>query len=124
VQIASPEFDRRCELIPRCAKFPPVIRRDAPIFRQSVSLFAGTAIAKRNYNVNPQAEIEVIVNRLRPFLQADGGDIELASVTGRKAFVRLSGKCAGCPSSHLTLHIGVEMAIRDALPDFEEVVLL
>ena len=74
--------------------------------------------------MNPQAEIEGIVSRLRPLLQADGGDIELVEVSDRKAFVRLSGKCAGCPSSHLTLHLGVEMAIRDALPDFEEVVLL
>ena len=74
--------------------------------------------------MDSRAEIEVIVNRLRPLLQADGGDIELVSVTGRKAFVRLCGKCAGCPSSHLTLHLGVEMAIRDALPEFEEVVLI
>ena len=74
--------------------------------------------------MDSKAEIEVIVNRLRPLLQADGGDIELVEVTDRKAFVRLRGKCAGCPSSHLTLHIGVEMAIRDVLPDFEELVVV
>ena len=61
---------------------------------------------------------------MRPLLQADGGDIVLVDVSGRKAFVRLIGKCAGCPSSHLTLHIGVEMAIREAWPDFEEVVIV
>jgi Fe-S cluster biogenesis protein NfuA len=69
-------------------------------------------------------EIEAIIDRLRPLLQADGGDIELVNVAGRKAYVRVTGKCAGCPSSHLTLHVGVEMAIRDALPDFEELVVL
>ena len=74
--------------------------------------------------MNPHAEIESIVNQLRPLLQADGGDIELVEVCDRKAFVRLHGKCAGCPSSHLTLHLGVEMAIREVLPDFEELVLV
>jgi Fe-S cluster biogenesis protein NfuA len=71
-----------------------------------------------------RTEIEAILQRLRPLLQADGGDIELVEVTDRKAFVRLRGKCAGCPSSPLTLHIGVEMAIRDVIPDFEELVVV
>ena len=61
---------------------------------------------------------------MRPLLQADGGDIELVEVNGKKAFVRLTGKCAGCPSSHLTLHVGVEMAIREVLPEFEQLVLV
>ena len=74
--------------------------------------------------MNSQAEIEAILDRMRPLLQADGGDIELVEVSGRKAFVRLTGKCAGCPSSHLTLHVGIEMAIRDVLPEFEELVLV
>lgn len=70
------------------------------------------------------ADIQAAIDRVRPLLQADGGDIELVEVSGRKAYVRVSGKCAGCPSSHLTLHIGVEMAIRDAVPDFDELVVL
>ena len=71
-----------------------------------------------------RSQIEGVIERIRPLLRADGGDIELVDVSGRKAFVRLAGKCAGCPSSHLTLHIGVEMAIRDLVPDFEELVIL
>jgi Fe-S cluster biogenesis protein NfuA len=74
--------------------------------------------------MNPRTQIETVLERMRPLLQADGGDILLVDVSGRKAYVRLTGKCAGCPSSHLTLHIGVEMAIREALPDFEELVLV
>jgi len=69
-------------------------------------------------------DIQAVIDRVRPLLQADGGDIELVEVSGRKAYVRVSGKCAGCPSSHLTLHVGVEMAIRDAVPDFDELVVL
>ena len=74
--------------------------------------------------MTPHAEIEDVLDRMRPLLQADGGDIVLVDVSGRKAFVRLTGKCAGCPSSHLTLHVGIEMAIRDVLPDFEELVIV
>jgi Fe-S cluster biogenesis protein NfuA len=74
--------------------------------------------------MTPRVEIEAILQRLRPLLQADGGDIELVEVIDRKAFVRLTGRCAGCPSSHLTLHLGVEMAIRDVLPEFEELVVV
>ena len=70
------------------------------------------------------ADIQAVIDLVRPLLQADGGDIELVEVSGRKAYVRVSGKCAGCPSSHLTLHVGVEMAIRDAVPDFDELVVL
>lgn len=67
--------------------------------------------------------IEAILSRLRPHLRADGGDIELVAVTGSTATVRLTGKCAGCPSAHLTLHVGVEMAIRDELPEIGELIV-
>jgi Fe-S cluster biogenesis protein NfuA len=72
----------------------------------------------------PRSDIEVVLDRVRPLLQADGGDIELVNVLERKAYVRLSGKCAGCPSAHLTLHIGIEMAIREAVPEFDELVVV
>ena len=63
--------------------------------------------------------VESVLNRVRPFLQADGGDIELMTVNGNSAEVRLTGMCAGCPSAHMTLHVGVESAIRDEIPEFE-----
>jgi Fe-S cluster biogenesis protein NfuA len=69
------------------------------------------------------ARIQAVLGRLRPFLQADGGDIELLEVNGNKAKVRLTGKCAGCPSAHLTLHVGVEMAIKEEIPEFEELIV-
>jgi transcriptional regulator with GAF, ATPase, and Fis domain/Fe-S cluster biogenesis protein NfuA len=67
--------------------------------------------------------IHSVLDRLRPFLQADGGDIELLDVTGNKATVRLTGKCAGCPSAHVTLYVGVEMAIKEEIPEFEELIV-
>ena len=64
-----------------------------------------------------------ILERVRPLLQADGGDIVLLEVVGTKARVRLTGKCAGCPSAALTLHLGVEMAIKEEIPEFSELVV-
>jgi Fe-S cluster biogenesis protein NfuA len=63
--------------------------------------------------------IQGILDRVRPFLQADGGNIELISIKGNSADVRLTGMCAGCPSAHMTLHVGVEAAIREEIPEFE-----
>jgi Fe-S cluster biogenesis protein NfuA len=63
--------------------------------------------------------VQGVLDRVRPFLQADGGDIELVTVSGNSADVRLTGMCAGCPSAHMTLHVGVEAAIREEIPEFE-----
>ena len=63
--------------------------------------------------------VEAVIQRVRPFLQADGGDIELLRVEGNSARVRLTGMCAQCPSAHMTLYLGVEMALRDDMPEFE-----
>ena len=63
--------------------------------------------------------VQGVLDRVRPFLQADGGDIELLTVNGNSADVRLTGMCVGCPSAHMTLHVGVESAIREEIPEFE-----
>ena len=63
--------------------------------------------------------LQAVLDRVRPFLQADGGDIELVAVDGRSASVRLVGMCAGCPTAHMTLHDGVEAAIRAEIPEFD-----
>ena len=63
--------------------------------------------------------IQTVLDRVRPFLNADGGDVELVSVDGNSAAVRLSGACAGCPSAHMTLHVGIETALREEIPEFE-----
>jgi Fe-S cluster biogenesis protein NfuA len=57
-------------------------------------------------------------------MQADGGDIELLDITGNSADVKLTGMCAGCPSAHMTLYLGVETALREEIPEFENLRLL
>lgn len=63
--------------------------------------------------------VEAVLDRIRPFLQADGGDIEVLDVAGNSATVRLTGMCAGCPSAHMTLHVGIESALREEIPEFD-----
>ena len=63
--------------------------------------------------------VEAVLAQVRPFMQADGGDIELVEVNGNSAGVKLTGMCAGCPSAHMTLYLGVESALRDEMPEFE-----
>lgn len=63
--------------------------------------------------------VEGVLDRIRPFMRADGGDIELIDVGAHSVGVKLTGMCAGCPSSHMTLFVGVEAALRDAIPEFE-----
>jgi Fe-S cluster biogenesis protein NfuA len=63
--------------------------------------------------------VQAVLDRVRPYLHADGGDIELVAVEGNFAAVRLTGACAGCPSAHMTLHVGIEAALRREIPDFE-----
>jgi len=63
--------------------------------------------------------VEAVLARVRPFMQADGGDIELVDVSGNSAEVKLTGMCAGCPSAHMTLYLGVETALREEIPEFD-----
>ena len=64
--------------------------------------------------------IESVLDRIRPMMQVDGGDVELLDVQGNSARVRLTGMCAGCPSAHMTLYMGIEMALREEIAEFEE----
>ena len=60
--------------------------------------------------------VEGVLTRVRPVLVADGGDIELVGLDGDQVRVRLTGACADCPTSHMTLHLGLETALRRLSP--------
>jgi Fe-S cluster biogenesis protein NfuA len=62
------------------------------------------------------AALEVALDRIRPYLRNDGGDIELVDVEDNHAVVRLIGACARCPSASVTLYMGVEAYLREAVP--------
>ena len=63
-----------------------------------------------------RSAIEGVLTRVRPFLVADGGDIQLVDLAGNEVRVRLTGACADCPTSHMTLHVGIESALRRLSP--------
>ena len=69
-------------------------------------------------------QVEAVLNRVRPFIQADGGYVEVVRLDGNAAEVRMSGRCAGCPSAHMTLYMGIEQALRRAIPEFGEIRLV
>jgi Fe-S cluster biogenesis protein NfuA len=69
-----------------------------------------------------ERRVAAALEAIRPILQADGGDIELLSVVGRDAHVRLRGACHGCPSAALTLQAAVQRLLREEVPGFGEVI--
>jgi Fe-S cluster biogenesis protein NfuA len=67
--------------------------------------------------------VKVVLEKIRPYLQSDGGDIDLVGITDDyKLEVRLTGACAGCPFSMQTLKSGVEQAMIKEVPEIVEVV--
>ncbi|MCC2591606.1 NifU family protein [Chryseobacterium sp. MFBS3-17] len=59
---------------------------------------------------------------IRPFLNKDGGDIELVDVEDKKVIVKLQGNCNGCPMSFSTMKLGVENTIKQHAPEIQEVI--
>ena len=66
--------------------------------------------------------VEKVLDELRPFLMADGGNVEVVELDGPIVKVRLQGACGGCPSSTLTLKMGIERKMRESIPEVSEVV--
>ena len=65
--------------------------------------------------------VEKALEKIRPALQADGGNIELVDVTEGVVKVRLTGACGGCPMSQMTLKMGVEKALKQQVPEVKSV---
>jgi Fe-S cluster biogenesis protein NfuA len=66
-------------------------------------------------------KVEAALEKIRPTLRADGGDIELIDVTDGVVKVKLTGACAGCPMSTMTLKTGVERILKEEVPEVKEV---
>ncbi len=69
-------------------------------------------------------KVKNTIEKIRPYLQADGGDIELIDVDEKNGVVkvRLLGVCGGCPMSMITLKQGVEQIIKKEIPEIKEVI--
>lgn len=67
--------------------------------------------------------VEAVLEKIRPSLQADGGDIELINITDDGVVeVKLKGACGGCPMALITLKNGVERVLKAEIPEVKEVV--
>ena len=69
-----------------------------------------------------QEKVEEVLNKIRPSLIADGGNVELVEVNDGTVKVRLTGACAGCPMSTITLKMGIEKILKQEVPEVREVV--
>jgi len=66
--------------------------------------------------------VEGVLDKIRPTLVADGGDVELVDVKGGTVKVRLTGACGGCPMATMTLKMGIEKLLKKEIPEVKEVV--
>ena len=67
--------------------------------------------------------VQAVIDWMRPFVQSDGGDVELIDVSADGVVsVRLHGACIGCPSSEVTLRQGIERNLREKVPEIREVI--
>ena len=67
-------------------------------------------------------KVESVLDKVRPMLQADGGDVELVDVTDKGVVqVRLTGACKGCPMSQMTLKNGIERIVLKEIPEVKAV---
>ena len=69
-----------------------------------------------------QDKVEEVLNKIRPDLIRDGGNVELVDVTDGTVQLKLVGACAGCPMSTLTLKNGIERILKQEIPEVKEVV--
>ena len=66
--------------------------------------------------------VAAVIDRIRPAVQSDGGDVELVNVTSKGVVqIRFHGACVGCPSSSMTLHMGIERNIVEKVPEIVSV---
>ena len=69
-------------------------------------------------------KVRQVIDQIRPFLQQDGGDIELVGVEESTGVVsvRLEGACKGCPGAQMTLKMGIERQLKEKVPEVTEVI--
>ncbi len=67
-------------------------------------------------------KVEAALEKIRPSLVMDGGDVELVEINDGTVKVKLTGACGSCPMSTMTLKMGIERILKEEIPDIKEVV--
>ena len=68
-----------------------------------------------------RGKVEQVLDTIRPYIQGDGGDIELVDIVSGIVQIRLAGACVGCMHSMMTLQAGVERMLKEAVPEIKGV---
>jgi Fe-S cluster biogenesis protein NfuA len=97
---------------------PPV--SDAAATGSSAGSSAGASGWPR-LEETPETKIVAILEEIRPYLQRDGGDLEFVAFEDGIVKLHLQGACGTCPSSVMTLKMGIENALREQVPEVQEV---
>ncbi|MDD5339158.1 MAG: NifU family protein [Dehalococcoidales bacterium] len=69
-----------------------------------------------------QEKVKDVLDKVRPYLVRDGGNVELVGIEGGTVKVKLVGACAGCPHSTMTLKNGIERILKQEVPEVKEVI--
>jgi Fe-S cluster biogenesis protein NfuA len=88
----------------------------------AVSATAAPPMAASDPRALTLDNVERVLDELRPYLMADGGNVEIVEIDGPVVKVRLQGACGSCPSSTMTLKMGIERKLRESIPEVTEVV--
>ncbi len=67
-------------------------------------------------------KVEAILDKIRPMLMRDGGNVELVDANDGTVKVRLTGACGGCPMATMTLKMGIEQILKQEIPEVKEVI--
>ncbi|KAG9138444.1 hypothetical protein Leryth_012731 [Lithospermum erythrorhizon] len=82
---------------------------------------AGIAVSPRCVLPLTEENVEKVLDEVRPSLMADGGNVALHEIDGLVVVLKLQGACGSCPSSTMTLKMGIETRLRDKIPEILEV---
>lgn len=81
-----------------------------------------TSATDRTNSAPLRDRVERVINMIRPAVQSDGGDLELVAITPEGVVeIRLHGACVGCPSSAMTLQVGIERNLKAHIPEITAV---
>jgi Fe-S cluster biogenesis protein NfuA len=84
------------------------------IFDKKTTIFVGMQLAQ---------QIETVLDTIRPYLHADGGDVELVEVQENlDVILRLTGACSSCSMSEMTMTAGIEESLRKSIPNLGKIV--
>jgi Fe-S cluster biogenesis protein NfuA len=78
-------------------------------------------VQTQNGEADLRSRVEQVLDTIRPYIQGDGGDLELVDIVGGMVQIRLAGACVGCMHSMMTLQAGVERMLKEALPEIKGV---